>query len=227
MNRDEIWAAYAEHKERTVQLLEQLDPAEWNHPTLCDRWTVRDLAGHLTMQGMTPGDIARTLAQPRLLAAAFGGTNKLICEMGKARGRAPIDRLLNQIRENGATRRVNPGLTEQHALVDIVVHSQDLAIPLGRTLPIEPATAGLAADRIIADLGTRIANVMVDLGVGRYQLVASDLDWSRGTGPLVQGPITSLLMLVAGRSAALEQLSGPGAEQLRRAATADRSRTLP
>jgi len=42
------------------------------------------------------------------------------------------------------------------------------------------------------------------------RLVATDLDWSGGRGRLVQGPAEALLMAIAGRHGATEQLSGPG-----------------
>lgn len=218
MNREEIWAAYAEQKERTVDLLEQLSPEEWNQPTLCSHWTVRDLAGHLTMQGMTIGDALRTMARkPAVLAASFGGINPMIRETAKARGQVPLAKLLDQIRATITTRRANPGLTEYEALVDILIHSQDLAIPLGREISVPPAAAAVAADRIISPLRPSINKVFVDLGVSRYRLQATDIDWSSGSGPLIEGPMTGLLLLVSGRRAGLDQLSGPGADEIRHA----------
>lgn len=223
MDREQVWAAYAEHKERVVGLLEQLDPSEWNHPTLCEHWTVRDLAGHLTMQGLTVGDALRTMVrEPAVLAASFGGMNRMICEMSKARGRVPIDSLLDQIRATITNPRPNPGLTENEALVDVLLHSQDLAIPLGRELAVRPALAAVAADRVLSYRTSWKGKVFADLGAGRYRLVATDIDWARGSGSLIQGPMVSLLLLVGGRRAGLDQLSGPGAEELRLASRQSR-----
>ena len=42
--------------------------------------------------------------------------------------------------------------------------------------------------------------------------VATDLDWRRGTGPAVEGSGEALLMAIAGRTAALPELSGPGVQ---------------
>ena len=56
MNDDEVWAAIDAQRLRTVKLLEDLTPAEWDHASLCDGWRVRDVAAHLTMQQMTLGD---------------------------------------------------------------------------------------------------------------------------------------------------------------------------
>jgi hypothetical protein len=41
-------------------------------------------------------------------------------------------------------------------------------------------------------------------------LVATDLDWSHGTGPQVRGTGEALLMAIAGRADPINELSGPG-----------------
>ena len=48
-----------------------------------------------------------------------------------------------------------------------------------------------------------------------YRLTATDINWTRGQGPEVVGPIGALLLLLTGRDAALEQLTGAGADDLR------------
>jgi hypothetical protein len=45
-------------------------------------------------------------------------------------------------------------------------------------------------------------------------LVASDVEWRHGEGPEVTGPIMSLVLVMTGRRAAIEELSGPGARTL-------------
>ena len=51
--------------------------------------------------------------------------------------------------------------------------------------------------------------------VAGLTLRATDTDWSRGQGPDVTGPIGAILLLLTGRTAALEQLAGQGADALR------------
>jgi hypothetical protein len=43
-----------------------------------------------------------------------------------------------------------------------------------------------------------------------FQLTATDTPWSFGEGPQVRGPMGALLLVCAGRLAALPQLSGEG-----------------
>ena len=50
-----------------------------------------------------------------------------------------------------------------------------------------------------------------------YRLAATDADWTRGEGPEVAGPISAILLLLTGRTVALEQLTGAGADALRAA----------
>ena len=56
------------------------------------------------------------------------------------------------------------------------------------------------------------------LGAGRrirgLRLPATDVDWTHGHGPEVMGSGEALLMAMAGRPAALAELSGPGRETL-------------
>jgi hypothetical protein len=49
-----------------------------------------------------------------------------------------------------------------------------------------------------------------------YRLVADDVPWAAGQGRQISGPIGALLLLLTGRPAALPQLSGPGADDLRK-----------
>ena len=50
-------------------------------------------------------------------------------------------------------------------------------------------------------------------------LVATDMEWAVGEGPEVQGPAEALLMAIAGRPQALDDLDGPGLITLRQRVT--------
>ena len=55
MSFDALWAAIDTQRLYTADLLDGLTPAEWDAPSLCDGWTVRDVAAHLTLQQLTLG----------------------------------------------------------------------------------------------------------------------------------------------------------------------------
>ena len=48
------------------------------------------------------------------------------------------------------------------------------------------------------------------------RLTATDTEWAVGSGAPVEGPIAALLLLVTGRLAAVDQLTGDGVCALRR-----------
>jgi hypothetical protein len=52
-----------------------------------------------------------------------------------------------------------------------------------------------------------------------FRVTATDIDWKAGQGPPVHAPISAILLLSAGRLAALPRVSGPGAAQLAAALT--------
>ncbi len=88
---------------------------------------------------------------------------------------------------------------------------QDVAIPVGRPrpMPLDAATAG----------ATRVWEMGWPFWARRrlrgLELVATDVDWARGTGEPVRGPIRDLLFLLTGRTeAALPGLHGPGVRRL-------------
>jgi hypothetical protein len=51
--------------------------------------------------------------------------------------------------------------------------------------------------------------------IAGLRLVATDIDWSYGTGPEVTGPSLPLLLAMTGRSAGLAGLGGAGLATLR------------
>ena len=50
MDRDQVWQVIDAQRLSLAGLLEQLSADEWQQPSLCTGWTVRDVAAHLTLQ---------------------------------------------------------------------------------------------------------------------------------------------------------------------------------
>ena len=46
----ETWALVDDQRRRTIALLGSLSPADWDAPSLCSDWTVKDVVGHLAWQ---------------------------------------------------------------------------------------------------------------------------------------------------------------------------------
>ena len=213
MNDDEVWSVIDLQRGRTADLLQQLSDEEWRHPSLCQGWTVRDVAAHLTLQQIGLGaGMVLAISHP----SGLGSVNRMIHISARSRAERPVDQLIAQIRAMIGSRRHNIGLTNLETLTDILVHGQDIAIPLHRELEMPTAAAAVVATRVWTQRGSRMARVFHDVPIGRFRLTATDATWSVGDGPEIQGPIAAILLLLTGRPAALRRLSGAGAESLRR-----------
>ena len=90
--------------------------------------------------------------------------------------------------------------------MDVLVHGQDIAIPLGldRRIATEPAV--LAAQRLWG-MGFPFHARKRFAGV---RLVADDADFRVGSGDAVTGSMGDILLALAGRRDGLARLSGPG-----------------
>ena len=90
-----------------------------------------------------------------------------------------------------------------------MIHQQDIRRALGipRTIPAERLRTALE----FSLYAPTIRGAWRARGV---HLVATDIEWSHGKGPDVQGPGEALLMAMAGRRDALKDLSGPGKDKL-------------
>ena len=78
-----------------------------------------------------------------------------------------------------------------------------------------PAPSAIAATRRWETRRSWMSVVFRRLPLDGYRLTATDTDWTRGVGPEVAGPVGALLLLLTGRPAALDRLTGAGAGALR------------
>jgi uncharacterized protein (TIGR03083 family) len=209
VNDNELWAAIDLQRHRTADLLEQLTDAEWQHASLCEGWTVRDVAAHLTLQQIGLLDALRMLPRYR------GSLNRLIQDAAVAKAALPVDQLIAEIRAMVGSRRHNLGVTSRDTLIDTLVHGQDIARPLGRELPMPTDAAATAATQVWATLGTAKAKVFHRIPWQGTRFTATDTDWSVGAGREVRGPIAAILLVLTGRHTALDDLSGDGARAIR------------
>ena len=124
----------------------------------------------------------------------------------------PTERLIAEIRGMVGSRRHNVGVTYLETLIDILVHGQDIAIPLGRRHDMPPEAAAVAASRA---LSMRWPPPLPSARkVAGFRLIATDTSWSVGEGPEVRARWVRSCWCAAGRLVALPQLSGAGAADL-------------
>jgi uncharacterized protein (TIGR03083 family) len=199
MQDTQMWQTIDAERAATADLLAGLSDVEWTYPSLCAGWTVREVAAHLS------------LAHRIGLAGAFrgflkarGSFNRMVDQTARAEARRPTAELVAELRGAVGAHRLAPGQTLKNAMMDVMVHTQDIALPLGieRHMPIEAAV--VAAD----DLWRIGFPFHARRRLAGHRLVATDADWSAGEGAEISGPIEALLMLLAGRTATIPRLTG-------------------
>ena len=134
---------------------------------------------------------------------ARGNLDRLIHDAARRRAALPTTQLIAEIRGMVGSRRHNFGVTYRETLTDILVHSQDITVPLGRRLAMPVDAAALAATRIWSmDRMFHAAKRLTG-----YRLTATDTNWTVGEGAEVNGPVGSILLLLTGRPIDLPLLS--------------------
>ena len=187
-----------------ADFLATVTPEQWEGPTLCTQWRVRDVVAHvisyeeLSKAGLVGRFLRGGLAPDRVNAVG-------VRDYGD---RSP-DELVALLRNHLTPRGLTAGFGGRIALTDGLIHHQDIRRSLDqpRTIPAERMTTALEFGRTAPTLHARSRT-------RGLRLVATDIGWSAGDGPAVEGPAEPLLMAVAGRPAALPELSGPGAQTL-------------
>ncbi|WP_327003305.1 maleylpyruvate isomerase family mycothiol-dependent enzyme [Dactylosporangium sp. NBC_01737] len=202
MDAETSWRVIAEQRRALADLLQGLTDEQWRTPSLCAGWSVRDVAAHVAMAPQPPGLGSMILEGVR----ARGSFDRLNHDLAVRHATRPADRIVAELREHADSRRL-PAVTSYRNIVpDILVHGQDIAVPLGLPHPVPVAAA--------VDGATRVWSMGWPFWARRrlrdVRLVATDADWTAGTGGAeVRGPIDALLLLLTGRrKAALPRLTG-------------------
>ncbi|HVE28044.1 MAG TPA: maleylpyruvate isomerase family mycothiol-dependent enzyme [Sporichthya sp.] len=207
MDQDEKWAVIAEQRRVLADVLAGLPDHQWEQPSLCSQWRVRDVAAHLALTPQSPG-LLRILAKGVRARGNFDAVNRDLAVQHAAR---PPAALVAELRDLAEDRR-KPAITTLDNLVfDTLVHVQDVALPLGLTVPTPLDAARVGLDRVWR-MGWPF---WAKRRLRGLRLTATDVGWTAGAGAEVAGPAAALLLLLTGRAAAaLPALTGPGTAQL-------------
>ncbi len=181
-----------------ADFLATLAPQDWEAPTLCPKWSVKDVVAHvISYEELGAAGLLKRFAKGWIVRANQVGVD----EFAALSPQQLLDFLRNHLEPRGLT----SGFGGMIALVDGTIHHQDIRRSLGRPRSVP-------ADRLERVLGLVPGNPR--LGAGRrirgLHLRATDVEWSHGRGPEVTGPGEALLMAMSGRAAALADLGGRG-----------------
>ncbi len=197
----EIWDAVRDEMLDLAERLAELDDEQWNSPSLCAQWRIRDVLAHVTAGAEGAFGVAWIFRS--ILRHGFN-YNRSVAADGQVRGQEDPEVNLRAFRNAAANRKAPPRPVK--SLMHVLVHGQDMCRPLGikRDLPwahLVPVADFVKDDVHIFGAKKRIAGL---------RLTAADMDWSHGNGPEVTGPAEALVMMMAGRLVALDDLSGEG-----------------
>ncbi|MBI3226436.1 MAG: maleylpyruvate isomerase family mycothiol-dependent enzyme [Mycolicibacterium cosmeticum] len=193
--------------ERLLGVLAALTADDWAAPSLCAEWSNHEVLAHLVVgYGCGIGEFAAELVRRR----AFDPANTALAVRAAAR-RSP-QRLLDDLARLIAVPK-GLGRTFPRSLLlgDHVTHELDIVHALRR----EPR---IPTDALTAVLNTQVAlpNPFVPayrLSRG-LRLVATDAQWTHGTGPTVTGRAADLVSVLGNRPCRLGALGGDGVAAL-------------
>lgn len=185
-----------------AEFLATLTPQQWDEPSLCSGWTVKDVVAHMvSYEELGTLGLLKRFAKGWIVRANQVGVDEFAGLSGQ--------QLLDFLRAHLQPRGLTAGFGGMIALVDGTIHHQDIRRALGRPRRVP-------ADRLVRVLGLVPGNPRIGAGrrIRGLRLRATDVDWEHGRGPGVTGPGEALLMAMAGRPAALADLDGPGLDRL-------------
>jgi uncharacterized protein (TIGR03083 family) len=189
-----------------LELLGGLNDGQWNAPTLCTGWTVRDVAAHIvSYEGAGAAALAKQFVQGRFRLSKINA-------VGVARSRrASPEALLEAVERNQRPSGVTTAFGGRIALTDALIHHQDIRRSLGlpRTVPPERL-------RVALNFALWAPPIRGAWRVRGTRVAATDVDWSFGAGPDARASGEAVLMVMAGRRGVAEDLSGPGAQRIRK-----------
>lgn len=202
-----MWRSIADEREALADVLDLLGPPEWETKSLCDGWTVRDVAAHLVM----PLEHSMPVLLAKIVAAGFD-----FHRMTNAAVRADHrdgHELAAALRARRASHFAPPGLGPAAPLTDVIVHGLDIRRPLGIPANFPPERLRVCLEFVASPKAGRGFTTRAHTGAFRWS--APDVGWAAGSGPLVEGPGEAVLLALLCRPVAYGELSGDGAAQLR------------
>jgi uncharacterized protein (TIGR03083 family) len=180
-------------------VLEGLEPDEWGAQSLCERWTVRDVTGHIVWRvGGSYGEMLRTVLP--MLTLSPTSLDSLMDAVSRQEAEATSqEQLVRRLRRIAALRLAGIGRTGLGDLVEVIVHTYDIVQPLGVPIDVDPD-----ASRRVALRGLLLTSPDRRVVASRNTLYAADAGWSigrrsGGTGRVIEGTAQGIVLYLFGR----------------------------
>jgi uncharacterized protein (TIGR03083 family) len=208
MSNEDVFRASAANRRALANLLESLTPEQLATQSLCGGWDVATVGAHLGAAITTKIPVfAVALIRNR---GSFDRANDQTARNAAKRG---IAATIATIRENANSRFTPPASGPRAPLTDVLVHTGDIARPLGLPHDAPPDHVGIALEFLH---GGRTIGFVGRGWLTDLHLVAEDVGTEFGSGEEIRGRGIDLMMAMCGRAPALDDLHGPGVATLRR-----------
>lgn len=170
--------------------LEEQPGDAWDRPSMCEGWRVREAVAHMTMAARYSEAEFMSL----LTAEGFDFTklsDRLAIEDG---ARSPAQ-LIADLRSEQLRGWTPPGGGWAGALSHAVIHSLDVTA----ALQLSPAAPDAALVAVLDDLTAGGVHRHFGTDIDGQHFVATDLDWSFGSGAAVTATAGELALTLSGR----------------------------
>lgn len=205
MTQPDLLSLAEEERADLLALLRDLTATQWDTHSLCRKWRVRDVATHV----VSYDQLSRVQTIATFLRGGLRTSRVNEIALSRYRDLDPAG-IIDLVARNQRPRGLPSAFKGAIALTDGAIHHQDIrrALGLTRNIPERRLIAALTFALTAPTLPTR--------GNAKgLSFTATDVDWTTGEGPEVSGPGESLLMALAGRPQALNDLTGRGLPFLR------------
>jgi len=182
-----------------ADLLGSATDAQWDTPSLCAGWRVREVVAHMTMAARYPED--KFQAELRRCDFDFG---RLSNEIARRDAALPAGDLVAGLRSDVMRHWTPPGGGYRGALNHVVIHGLDVTVPLGVPRRSPDGTIRVVVD----DLTAGGVHERFGTGIAGRALQATDLDWSYGSGPPLRGRAEDLALVLCGRTLPAGRIEG-------------------
>jgi uncharacterized protein (TIGR03083 family) len=202
----DTWQMIKLERASLVDALDKLPETDWDKPSLCTGWTVREVVAHMIATAtMTPPKFFG-----KMISNGFNFQNMTRKDIAEVTAGRSDTELVDQFRAHIDSRNAPPGPAPSW-LGETIVHGEDIFRAIGgyRDHPVEHVIA-------VADF-YKGSNLLIGAKnrISGVTLRATDTEWQHGTGPRASGPAIAIVMAMTGRKPALDDLTGEGVAILR------------
>jgi uncharacterized protein (TIGR03083 family) len=201
MTKDEMFQAITTQRVRLIDQLEGFTAEDWDTPSLCAGWKVRDVVGHLVSILEVP--------MPKFVGKAIlaGSFDKAADRFAREIGAREPHALVDSFRVLASKQFAPPVVGPIAPLTDLLVHTRDLERPLGLASTLDMQSMHTVLNYVC---GGKARGFVPAKRTNGLRFMATDSDWSIGTGPVVTGPAEAIMLAATNRPSALADLSGDG-----------------